>query len=177
MATWNSRGLRGSTLEEFINLTNEKYAAQGLALIQKVPTPITPVRIDKGSRQITLAYFDQKSTVDYIGAVQGIPVCFDAKECHTDTFPLQNIHPHQISFMERFERQEGISFLVIFYSHRNEFHYLRHVKLMEFWRRAEEGGRKSFRYEELEPGFFMEVRGGLLVPYLDLLKKDLEIRG
>ena len=116
------------------------------------------MRIDKGSRQITLAYFDQKSTVDYIGAVQGIPVCFDAKECHTDTFPLQNIHPHQISFMERFERQEGISFLVIFYSHRNEFHYLRHVKLMEFWRRAEEGGRKSFRYEELEPGFFMEVR-------------------
>ena len=48
---------------------------------------------------------------------------------------------------------------------------------MEFWHRAEEGGRKSFRYEELEPGFFMEVRGGLLVPYLDLLKKDLEIRG
>ena len=177
MATWNSRGLRGSTLEEFINLTNEKYAAQGLALIQKVPTPITPVRIDKGSRQITLAYFDQKSTVDYIGAVQGIPVCFDAKECHTDTFPLQNIHSHQISFMERFERQEGISFLVIFYSHRNEFHYLRHAKLMELWHRAEEGGRKSFRYEELEPGFFMEVRGGLLVPYLDLLKKDLEIRG
>ncbi len=177
MSTWNSRGLRGSAFEEFLNRTNEKYLEQGLALIQKIPTPITPIAIDKVSRHITLAYFDQKSTVDYIGAVQGIPVCFDAKECHTDTFPLQNIHPHQISFMERFERQEGISFLVIFYSHRNEFHYLRHVKLMEFWRRAEEGGRKSFRYEELEPGFFMEVRGGLLVPYLDLLKKDLEIRG
>lgn len=26
MATWNSRGLRGSTLEELINLSNEKYA-------------------------------------------------------------------------------------------------------------------------------------------------------
>ncbi len=35
MATWNSRGLRGSTLEEFINLTNEKYAAQGLVLIDR----------------------------------------------------------------------------------------------------------------------------------------------
>ena len=176
MATWNSRGLRGSTLEEFINLTNEKYAAQGLALIQKVPTPITPVRIDKGSRQITLAYFDQKSTVDYIGAVQGIPVCFDAKECHTDTFPLQNIHPHQISFMEKFERQEGVSFLVIFYSHRNVFHYMRHAKLMEFWGRAQAGGRKSFRFEELEEGYFMASKGGVLVPYLDMLQKDLEIR-
>ena len=73
MATWNSRGLRGSTLEDLINRTNEKYQENGLALIQKIPTPITPIRIDKDERHITLAYFDQKSTVDYIGAVQGLP--------------------------------------------------------------------------------------------------------
>lgn len=177
MATWNSRGLRGSALEEFINLTNEKYLTQGLALIQKVPTPITPLKIDKDNRHITLAYFEQKSTVDYIGAVQGIPVCFDAKECHTDTFPLQNIHQHQVDFMEHFEGQEGISFLIIFFSHRNEFYYLRHTRLMEFWNRAQSGGRKSFRYEELEPEFFLQSSGGLLVPYLDALQKDLEKRG
>ena len=69
MATWNSRGLRGSTLEDLINRTNEKYLENGLALIQKIPTPITPINIDKESRHITLAYFDQKSTVDYIGVV------------------------------------------------------------------------------------------------------------
>lgn len=177
MATWNSRGLRGSTLEEFINLTNEKYLSQGLALIQKVPTPITPLKIDKDNRHITLAYFEQKSTVDYIGAVQGIPVCFDAKECNTDTFPLQNIHAHQIHFMEHFEQQDGISFLVIFYSHRNQFYYLRYEKLMEFWNRAQDGGRKSFRYEELEPEFFFSSHGGILVPYLDAMQKDLEKRG
>ena len=177
MATWNSRGLRGSTLEELINLTNEKYAEHGLALIQKVPTPITPINIDKESRQITLAYFDQKSTVDYIGAVQGIPVCFDAKECHTDTFPLQNIHPHQVRFMGDFEAQRGIAFLLIFYSHRNESYYLRYEKLMEFWTRAEQGGRKSFRYEELEPEYFITSKGGLLVPYLDAMQIDLEKRG
>lgn len=107
MATWNSRGLRGSTLEELINRTNEQYREKGLALIQKIPTPITPVKMDKTSRHITLAYFEQKSTVDYIGAVQGIPVCFDAKECATDTFPLQNIHEHQVTFMENFEKQGG----------------------------------------------------------------------
>jgi hypothetical protein len=83
-----------------INRTNEKYREAGLALIQKIPTPITPINIDKESRHITLAYFDQKSTVDYIGAVQGVPVCFDAKECAADTIPLQNIHAHQIRFME-----------------------------------------------------------------------------
>lgn len=31
MPTWNSRGLRGSTLEDLLNRTNEKYAHNGLA--------------------------------------------------------------------------------------------------------------------------------------------------
>ena len=65
-----SRGLRGSVLEEMINMSNEVYRNHGLALIQKVPTPITPINIDKESRHITLAYFEQKSTVDYIGVVK-----------------------------------------------------------------------------------------------------------
>lgn len=89
MATWNTRGLRGSTLEDMINYTNEQYQNKNLALIQKIPTPIKPINIDKQTRHITLAYFDQKSTVDYIGAVQGIPVCFDAKECVTKPFPFR----------------------------------------------------------------------------------------
>ena len=94
---WTSRGLRGSTLEEMINRTNEQYRDKHLALIQKVPTPITPIKIDKESRHITLAYFEKKSTVDYIGAVQGIPVCFDAKECKTDSFPLPSQNGKQRS--------------------------------------------------------------------------------
>ncbi len=173
MATWNSRGLRGSALEEFINRTNERYSAGNLALIQKVPTPITPITIDKETRHITLAYFDQKSTVDYIGAVQGIPVCFDAKECHTDTFPLQNVHEHQVVFMQNFERQGGISFLLISFTHRDEIYYLRLKRLEEFLARAKDGGRKSFRYEELEAEYFLPKSGSVLVPYLDILKKDI----
>ena len=173
MATWNSRGLRGSTLEEFINRTNEIYQENGLALIQKIPTPITPINIDKQTRHITLAYFDQKSTVDYIGAVQGIPVCFDAKECNTDTFPLANIHEHQVAFMENFEKQGGVSFFLLSFTKRDEFYYLRLDMVLEFWKRAKEGGRKSFRYEELDPEYFLPRQRGVLVPYLDALQKDL----
>ena len=176
MATWNSRGLRGSTLEDMINRTNEKYAESGLAIIQKVPTPITPMKIDKENHQITLAYFEQKSTVDYIGAVQGIPVCFDAKECAVDTFSLQNIHPHQVSFMENYEKQGGVSFILIYYSHKDLLYYLPFDKLYEFWKRAQDGGRKSFRFEELDPAFILPKKHGVLVPYLDALKLDLETR-
>ncbi|MBQ8305640.1 MAG: Holliday junction resolvase RecU [Blautia sp.] len=176
MATWNSRGLRGSTLEELVNRTNEIYREKGLALIQKVPTPITPVRMDKESRHITLAYFDQRSTVDYIGAVQGIPVCFDAKECSTDVFPLANIHPHQVQFMEDFEKQGGTAFFLLFFTAVNLFYYLRFDELKVFWKRMEEGGRKSFRREELDGSFYLPHRSGILVPYLEGLQHDLEIR-
>ena len=176
MATWNSRGLRGSTLEEMVNRTNEYYLEKGLALIQKIPTPITPVKMDKEHRQITLAYFEKRSTVDYIGAVQGIPVCFDAKECVADTFPLQNVHEHQVRFMQEFEKQEGIAFLIIYYSARNEFYYMRFSELLKFWKRAEAGGRKSIRYEELDVRFFMKAGRGYQVPYLDAMNLDLEVR-
>ncbi len=176
MATWNSRGLRGSTLEDLINRTNEKYLESGLALIQKIPTPITPINIDKASRHITLAYFDQKSTVDYIGAVQGIPVCFDAKECAVDTFSLQNIHEHQVEFMGQFERQKGIAFFLIYYSHKDIFYYLPYEMLRFFWDRAKAGGRKSFRYDELNPEYILPKKQGVLVPYLDMIQKDLEDR-
>ena len=176
MSTWNSRGLRGSTLEEMVNRTIEQYRDQGLALIQKIPTPITPINMDKSSGHITLAYFEQKSTVDYIGAVQGIPVCFDAKECHTDRFPLANVHPHQFRFMKDFEEQGGISFLLIFYSARDQFYYLSFDKLAQFWNRREEGGRKSFLFEELNPAFFIPRHAGVMIPFLDTLQTDLNSR-
>lgn len=175
MGTWNSRGLRGSTLEDMINRTNERYLEKGLALIQKIPTPITPVRIDKEHRHITLAYFEQRSTVDYIGAVQGIPVCFDAKECNADTFPLQNIHEHQLEFMKNFEKQDGVAFLLIYFSRRNELYYMRCAEMERFWERGQTGGRKSIRREELSKHFFLKMAGGY-VPYLDALRKDLEER-
>ena len=146
MATWNSRGLRGSTLEDMINNTNEYYRHKNLALVQKIPTPITPIKIDKDSSQITLAYFEKDSTVDYIGVVQGVPVCFDAKECATDTFTMRNIHEHQIRFKGYLERVQN-------------------------------GHANNFKYNELDPNFFIRAKGGALVHYLEPLSRDLDDRG
>lgn len=176
MATWSSRGLRGSTLEDLINRTNEKYLESGLALIQKIPTPITPINIDKSTRHITLAYFEQKSTVDYIGAVQGIPVCFDAKECAARTFPLQNVHEHQIHFMKEFEEQGGIAFILLHFTGEDEIYYLPFADLHRFWMRMRAGGRKSFTYEEVDKAFQVRAHRDILVHYLEAIEKDLESR-
>ncbi|HAG04913.1 MAG TPA: Holliday junction resolvase RecU, partial [Lachnospiraceae bacterium] len=113
MSYWSGRGLRGSSFEELINMTNDIYFEKGLAVVQKVPTPITPMKMDKEKKVITLAYFEKKSTVDYIGAVQGIPMCFDAKETRQGRLPLQNIHEHQVKFMKKFDEQGGLAFLLV----------------------------------------------------------------
>ncbi len=176
MATWNSRGLRGSALEELINHTNQTYMEKHLALIQKIPTPIKPIQIEKETRHITLAYFDQKSTVDYIGTVQGIPVCFDAKECAQDTFPIANVHAHQIAFMEEFEYQGGIAFLLISYTKRDEMYYLPFTQIKLFYDRAEAGGRKSFTYDEVDKSYRIYQEGAAFVHYLPALQKDLNDR-
>ena len=176
MATWNSRGLRGSVLEELINRSNDKYREKNLALIQKIPTPITPIKMDKEHNHITLAYFDKKSTVDYIGIVQGIPVCFDAKECTTDTFPLHNIHEHQMEFMEQFEKQGGISFFIILFSCRDEKIYGPYRHVLKFGNRMKDGGRKSFRYEELDQTYIIRSHSGVMLHYLEQIKLDLSER-
>lgn len=176
MGTWNSRGLRGSFLEEMINLTNEKYRNQKLALIQKVPTPIKPIQIDQSTRHITLAYFEQKSTVDYIGVVQGIPVCFDAKECATESFPLMNVHEHQMQFMQDFENQDGIAFLLIYFKSKERYMYLPFAELKKFWQRKEDGGLKHFKLKELDPSFEISTYSGTFVHYLEQIQMDINRR-
>ena len=176
MGTWKSRGLRGSTLEDIINHTNEVYREKKLALIQKIPTPITPITIEKSTRHITLAYFDQKSTVDYIGAVQGIPVCFDAKECAVKTFPLQNVHEHQIRFMKEFEEQGGIACIILHFTALDELYYVPFRDLETFWKRMQDGGRKSFTYDEVDKSYQIRASRDILVHYLETIQKDLTER-
>lgn len=176
MATWNTRGLRGSTFEELINQTNEYYHENGLALVQKIPTPITPIDIDKKTKHITLAYFDKKSTVDYIGIAQKIPVCFDAKECDTDTFPIANIHEHQMMYMEDYEAQGGVAFFLIYYTKREKIYYMTFEEALVFWNRAATGGRKSFRIEELKEEYFFDIEKGFLIPYLAMIQRDVDNR-
>lgn len=173
MSTWNSRGLRGSVLEEFINFSIEKYRENKIALIQKIPTPIKPIKIDPANRHITLAYFDQKSTVDYIGVVQGIPVCFDAKECATDTFSMQNIHEHQFKFMEEFEAQKGVAFILLYYSHIDEGYYIPFTELKVFFERAKNGGRKSFKIDEIDRSYKIRSYQGVPLHFLEMIQKDL----
>ena len=147
MGYWNSRGQRGSALEDTINQTNEQYRRQGIALIQKIPTPIVPVEMDTESHNIRKAYFDKKSTVDYIGVMGGIPLCFDAKETGKPYLPFSNIHAHQVEFMRDFNRQGGIAFLLVHFTAPSAY-YLLPFETLEAYYEGE--GRRSIPREAFE---------------------------
>ncbi|MBO6158775.1 MAG: Holliday junction resolvase RecU, partial [Firmicutes bacterium] len=144
MSHWNTRGLRGSAFEDLLNLTNEQYRKEGLALIQKIPTPIKPIEIDQEKRTISLAYFEQKSTVDYIGVMGGIPICFDAKECGKKSLPFSNIHPHQVAFMSDFDAQGGLAFLLVHFTDYQETYVLPIETLKKYY--YQKDGRSSVPY-------------------------------
>lgn len=174
MGYFNSRGLRGSSLEEFINLTNNVYKEKNLAIIQKIPTPITPVKISKENKNITLAYFNEKSTVDYLGVVQGIPVCFDAKETSKPFLPLQNIHSHQIDFMQTFEGQKGVAFILVYFKMYDKYFYLPFKTLKTWWSNAKNGNRKSIPFSAFEEKYMIRSIGNFYVHYLEALNTYLK---
>ena len=171
MAYWSTRGLRGSAFEELIDLTNRLYMQKGIAVIQKVPTPITPVEVDNKARIISSAYFEKKSTVDFIGVASGTAICFDAKETKLMNLPLRNIHAHQIEFMEKFERQGGVSFLLVSFSAKDEVFLLPICDLARHHNISKKGGRKSIAYGEFDKNLLVTNQNGFPLNYLAVLGK------
>jgi len=169
MGYWNTRGLRGSALEEMINLTNALYVQRGLAVVQKIPTPITPVEVSNENHTISKAYFDQQSTVDYIGVTQGIAICFDAKETGRASLPLRNIHSHQINFMENFEKQGGVCFLLVSFIQNGDVFFLPFSELKRFWEAAGRGGRLSIPYDGFNKACLVKNQKGFPLHYLEAL--------
>lgn len=176
MGYWQTRGLRGSDFEDLINRTNSVYLEDDLAVIQKIPTSIKPVRLDKEQGVITLAYFDEKSTVDYVGNVQGIPVCFDAKQTNKKSLPIANIHEHQVRFMDKFDMQGGLAFLLVHFSQYDEYYILGIERLLDFYNMSLSGGRKSIPYEEIKKGIRVYETIEYPLHYLEGIEKYLEYK-
>ncbi len=175
MGYWNSRGLRGSGFEQSINYTNEVYRQKGLGLIQKIPTPITPIEIQKDTGRISLAYFDSKSTVDYIGIIQGIGICFDAKETKQKSLPIHNIHEHQIEFMKDFKKQGGLAFILVHFRFCGKYFYMPIDILKKFWDRAKNGGRKSIKFDEFDPDYeICSDKNDTIIHYIEAVAKELK---
>ena len=127
---------RGMELEKELNDSNYYYLINDIAVIYKKPTPLTITKVDYPSRTeavIKEGYFKTPSTTDYNGIYKGKYIDFEAKETRSDTsFPLHNIHEHQIAHLKRIARHQGIAFLIVRFTQLDETYLLTIDKLEEF---------------------------------------------
>lgn len=137
---------RGLDLEYLINITNEYYLNNDIAVIYKKPTPITVHKVDYKHNKVTEGYYKIPSTLDYNGIYKGKYLDFDAKETKNKTsFPLANIHNHQLKHIESVIRHGGISFIIL---KMNDFYYyLKGEVLIDF---IKNNKRKSIPFEFID---------------------------
>lgn len=151
-------------LENLINEACKYYLEHDEAVIYKKPTPIGVVDVDyKNGVVIHKAYFKEPSTLDYNGIYKGKYVEFDAKECASKTsFPLSNIHLHQIKHIENIIRHGGIAFLII--SINGGYYLFKGSDLLQFIRNND---RKSIPYSLIqEIGYPLTYNYNIGIDYL-----------
>ena len=119
------------TLESEINDSNKYYLEKDIAVIYKKPTPIKVVK--QVNEKIIDAYFEKPSTTDYSGLYKGKYIDFEAKETKNNTsFPIKNIHPHQIKHLENVIKHQGICFLIVRFVNINETYLLFGTDFIQF---------------------------------------------
>ena len=162
---------RGMSLEEDINLSNEYYRNNDIALIHKRPTPINIVKVDysKGAR-ITDAYFEKQSTTDYNGVYKGKYIDFEAKITKSNTaFPLSNIGEHQIIHLKNVLKHGGIAFFIICFQLKDEIYLLDASFVIDFY---EHGKRKSIPYDVFkEKGVLIKQDYAPRLHYIDAVEE------
>lgn len=159
---------RGMNLESDINITNQYYIDNNIAFIYKKPTPIQIVKTDysKNNAIIKEAYFKEPSTTDYNGLYKGMYIDFEAKETENKTsFPLSNLHMHQIRHIENIINNDGIGFLIVRFNKLNKTFLLLGQDLISF---IKNNTRKSIpiNYFE-EKAYLIEEK---YIPRIDYLK-------
>ena len=159
-------GKRGMTLESDINSSNNYYLENDIAVIYKKPTPIKAVKVNYSRTKITEAYYEIPSTTDYNGIYKGKYIDFEAKETRSKTsFPINNIHKHQIIHLKRIDNHGGISFIIIRFTSINKTYLIFTKDFVDYF---EQNDKKSI------PLSYIEEKGYIIKdgynPVMDYLK-------
>lgn len=140
---------RGKGLEKLIDKTNNHYRREGIAEVNKIPTPFKVMGM--ASKTMSKGFFERGYLVDYIGVVNGHAICFDAKETKVETrFDLKNIHNTQMAFMENYHRNGATAFLLINFKSKGRYFIINYEQLQQKRNNALQGGKKSIPFEFFE---------------------------
>lgn len=160
--SWNTYANRGMALEQIIELSNKQYESKGQAIIQKVPTPVKVLKTQRNGRII--GFWENKSTVDFIGVCKNTAVAFDAKQTKGKSLPFKNIARHQLEFMLKWYKQGHEAFILVYFTDLDRCFRLDILNIIEF---KKTNTRKSIplKYFE-ERGIEVKKGNRILLDYL-----------
>ena len=163
------------SLESDINQTNEYYNLNNIALVYKKPTPIKVVQVEYPKNRIREAYFNEPSTLDYTGVYRGKYLEFDAKETQSKTsFPLSNIHKHQMEHISKVIQYGGIAYLIVRFAVLDKTYLLLGRDLIQF---TEQYDRKSIPLDYFDSkGYLIEMKYAPRLDYIKIIDKILNIK-
>ena len=173
MSFFNTHSNQGMGLEEDINITNKYYLDRDIAVIYKKPTAVTIHKAEyPGPHKAIIkeAYFKTPSTTDYNGIYKGKYIDFEAKETKSKTsFPLSNIHAHQIKHLSKIVKHGGIGFLIVRFVSLNETYLLFEKDYMLY---INNNDRKSIPYEYFkEKAHLIKTKYIPRLDYLEIIDK------
>lgn len=133
---------RGKGFEELIEATNLQYKTKGVAIVQKIATPIKV--ISEYGKSDLKAVYDKKSTLDFRGTVVGgISISFDTKETEeTEGLPLKNLATHQYQYIKDALNFGEVSFLLVSFKTLGEFYAVRGEEVVTSWEEWKANPRK-----------------------------------
>ena len=152
----------------------EKIALEGNCVLTPVyPTLKDYKRTEEQLQYLKEAHFKIPSTTDYNGIYKGKYIDFEAKETNSKTsFPLDNIHKHQIKHLENVYNNDGIGFIIVRFNKLNKTYILMAKDLLSF---LKENKRKSIPLKYFEDyAYLIEDK---YIPRLDYLKIIDELLG
>ena len=139
----------GMAFESDISKCCDYYRSKGIADIYKRPTPIKVVKMSKTKPDmIEEAYFEAKSTTDYVGIYKGKYIDFECKETIHDSVPYHMIREQQYDHLSFILSLGGIGFFLVSFKSYQEVYLMKASIILEAIKEKKHPG---FKRE-----FFME---------------------
>ncbi len=168
------QGNRGMAFEKLINLSNEMYQREGVALINKRATPVKVLKSAGG--RVLNGFYEAKSTVDYDGVYKGRAVAFEAKSTQSLTrFDLSNIAQHQLDYLEKAEKMGAVCFFLIEFSKDQTVFLVPAAVIQSYVRMSHQpNGKKSISRADFDIyGYLVEQTERAPVDYLQYIDETV----
>jgi len=99
---------KGKLFEQLIQNYNQMYRELGYGHVKRIEDPGKIFNINGINRIVKV-----KGTVDFLGALLGLPIALEAKECSEDIWPLRDLKPHQLNDLVGFDKGGSVSFVLL----------------------------------------------------------------